>query len=140
MIDVSSLPKLNALLNSCSLICLLLGYVSIKRQKENCHKRWMITAFIFSSAFLVFYLVYHFQVGHSNFQGTGLVKVIYLLILIPHIILAALMVPMIFGTFYFAFRQNWSSHKKLAKWTFPIWLYVSLTGIIIYLMLYVWFP
>ena len=137
--DNANLPALNAVLNSCSTLCLILGFIAIKKRKVGIHKKFMGSAFIFSAIFLCSYLYYHYQVGHTVFPHTGFVKTIYLVILIPHIILAALMVPMILATFYFALKGNFESHKKIAKWTLPIWLYVSLTGIIIYFMLYRWF-
>ena len=136
MIETSNLPSLNAILNSCSAICLILGFISIKKRKVELHKKFMASAFIFSTIFLTSYLYYHYQVGHTVFPHTGLIKTIYLIILIPHIILAVIMVPLILTTFYFALKGNFESHKKIARWTLPIWLYVSFTGIIIYFMLY----
>jgi putative membrane protein len=137
--ETSNLPALNAFLNSCSTICLILGFFSIKKGKVETHKKFMGSAFLFSAVFLVSYLYYHYQVGHTVFPHTGMIKTIYLIILIPHIILAALMVPMILATFYYALKGKFDSHKRIAKWTLPIWLYVSFTGIIIYFMLYRWF-
>lgn len=139
MIDTANLPGLNAILNSCSAICLVLGFLAIKNKKVETHKKFMGMALIFSTFFLISYLYYHYLVGHTVFPGTGIVKTIYLLILIPHIILAAVMVPLILTTFYFALKGNFTAHKKIARWTLPIWLYVSFTGILIYFMLYKWF-
>jgi len=99
----------------------------------------MVSAFVFSTFFLGFYLYYHAHVGSKIFPDLGFIKTIYLVILIPHIILAAVMVPLIFGTFFYAIKGNFIKHKKWAKITLPIWLYVSVTGILIYLMLYRWF-
>ena len=113
-----------------------MGYRAIKRKDEQTHKKWMLTALIFSAIFLLLYLVYHFQVGSVKFPELGWIKTVYLLILIPHIILAAVQLPLIIMTFYFAFTDKREKHKKIAKITFPIWLYVSVTGVIIYLMLY----
>ncbi len=99
----------------------------------------MVLAFVFSAFFLGLYLYYHAHIGSKVFPDLGFIKTIYLIILIPHIILAAVMVPLIFTTFYFGLKGNVTKHKKYAKITLPIWLYVSVTGILIYLMLYKWF-
>ncbi|RLA65285.1 MAG: DUF420 domain-containing protein [Epsilonproteobacteria bacterium] len=139
MIDISNLPGINATLNSCSAICLVFGFWAIKNKKVEIHKKFMVSSFVFSAIFLSSYLYYHYQVGHTVFPGSGLIKTIYLIILIPHIVLAAVMVPMILATFYFALKGNFSAHKKIAKWTFPIWMYVSFSGILIYFMIYKWF-
>ncbi len=139
MIALDQIPQLNAFLNFAATICLISGYIGIKNKKILMHKILMGTAFVFSALFLGFYLYYHAHVGSKPFPDLGFIKTIYLIILIPHIILAALMVPFIFATFYFALRGNFIKHKKIAKITLPIWLYVSFTGILIYLMLYKWF-
>lgn len=139
MISLDQIPGINAFLNSLSTLCLVVGYVSIKKRKINLHKILMFSAFIFSAFFLGFYLYYHAHIGSKAFPDLGFIKTIYLLILIPHIILAGLMVPLIFTTFYFGLKGNLIKHKKFAKITLPIWLYVSVTGILIYLMLYKWF-
>jgi putative membrane protein len=99
----------------------------------------MLAALFFSACFLTGYLIYHYHHGSTKFPDLGWIKTIYLLILIPHIILAAVMVPMIGATFYFAFTENFDKHRKIARLTFPIWMYVSVTGVIIFLMLYHWF-
>jgi putative membrane protein len=139
--NTSDLPALNAMLNGLSTICLTLGYISIKKKNKNekAHKSFMISALIFSAFFLTGYLIYHYHHGSTKFPELGWIKTVYLLILVPHIILAAVMVPMIVATFYFAFTGKFEKHKKIARVTFPIWMYVSLTGVIIFLMLYQWF-
>lgn len=137
--NTSDLPAYNALLNTFSTVCLITGYTFIKRKNEQAHKFFMILALIFSTLFLTGYLVYHYHHGSKPFPDLGWIKTLYLFILVPHIILAALMVPMILGTFYFAFTHQREKHKKLAKLTLPIWLYVSITGVLIFLMLYKWF-
>lgn len=139
MMEISNLPALNAFLNTCSTICLVLGFIAIKKKKVEIHKKFMGSSFVFSAMFLSSYLYYHYHVGSVAFTRTGFVKTVYLTILIPHIILAVVMVPMILTTFYFALKGNFTAHKKIARWTFPIWIYVSFTGIIIYFMLYKWF-
>ena len=142
------LPFINACLNLLSSIFLILGWVAIKKKNIIKHKNLMITAFITSAVFLMCYLYYHYTVGHLVFKGEGMVRTVYLIILVPHIILAALMVPMIIATFVYAFKSNWedpedkyvAKHRKLAKITLPIWLYVSVSGVILYLYIYVLFP
>lgn len=136
---VQDLPTLNASLNTVAGILLLFGYISIKQGKKELHKRLMISALLVSAAFLTSYLIYHYHVPSKKFPDLGWIKTVYLVILIPHIILAAVMVPMILKTFWHAFRGEWEKHKKIAKITFPIWMYVSVTGVIVYLMLYQWF-
>lgn len=134
-----SLPLFNAIFNSLSTICLILGYYSIKKKQEETHKRFMVSAFVFSSIFLAGYLTYHYHHGSKPFPDLGWIKTVYLAILIPHILLAAIMVPLILITFYHAFKDNREKHRKMARITFPIWMYVSITGVVIYLMLYQWF-
>lgn len=136
---VQDLPALNATLNSIAGILLVSGFVAIKKKNEKLHIRLMVGALIVSAAFLTSYLIYHFHVPSKKFPDLGWIKTIYLLILIPHIILAAVMVPMILKTFWHGFRDEREKHKKIAKITFPIWMYVSVTGVIVYFMLYQWF-
>jgi putative membrane protein len=136
---VQDLPLLNACLNTVSALLLLSGYVAIKKNQKILHRNLMVSALVVSAAFLTSYLIYHYHVGSRPFPDLGYIKTIYLLILVPHIILAALMVPMILKTFWHAFRGEFESHMKIARWTFPVWMYVSVTGVLIYLMLYVWF-
>ncbi|MCM2348417.1 MAG: DUF420 domain-containing protein [Bacteriovoracaceae bacterium] len=136
---VQDLPTLNASLNTIAGILLLFGYISIKQGKKELHKKLMISALLVSAAFLTSYLIYHYHVPSKKFPDLGWIKTVYLVILIPHIILAAVMVPMILKTFWHAFRGEWEKHKKIARITFPIWMYVSVTGVIVYLMLYQWF-
>ncbi|MFP5492425.1 MAG: DUF420 domain-containing protein [Bacteriovoracia bacterium] len=136
---INDLPTLNASLNGVSTLLLTWGYISIHRGNKELHKKIMISALVVSAAFLVSYLIYHYHAGSKPFPDLGFIKTIYLLILVPHIILAAVMVPMILKTFWHAFREEWEPHKKIARLTFPIWMYVSITGVIIYMMLYHWF-
>jgi putative membrane protein len=142
------LPFVNACLNFLSSVFLVLGCVAIKKKKINTHKNFMITAFLSSAVFLACYLYYHYTAGHFIFKGEGLQKTVYLIILLPHILLAIVMVPMIIITFYYAFKSDWNDaenvyvakHRKLAKKTLPIWLYVSVSGVVLYLYIYVIFP
>jgi uncharacterized membrane protein YozB (DUF420 family) len=137
--NVYDLPPINAALNGIATVLLGSGYVAIKRGRKDLHKALMVSALVVSAAFLACYLIYHYHAGSKPFPDLGWIKTVYLLILVPHIILAAVMVPMILKTFWHAFRGEWERHKKIARWTFPIWMYVSLTGVVIYLMLYQWF-
>lgn len=134
------LPLINACLNGLSTLLLVCGFIAIKKKKEGAHKRLMVAAFITSGVFLACYLYYHFTAGHFKFTGEGTIRTIYFLILVPHILLAMVMLPMILITFNHAFKKNFEKHKKIAKVTFPIWLYVSFTGVVLYLYIYVWFP
>lgn len=130
------LPTLNAILNSIAACFLFSGYVAIKKGKKELHRNLMVSALVMSTFFLTSYLIYHANVPSKKFPDLGIIKTIYLLILIPHVILAAGMVPMILKTFWHAYKGQWDKHKKIAKLTFPIWMYVSITGVIVYLMLY----
>ena len=136
---VQDLPSLNASLNSIAAVLLLSGFIAIKKNKRDLHRNLMVSALVVSAVFLTSYLIYHWHVPSKKFPDLGWIKTVYLLILIPHIILAAVMVPMILKTFWHAFRQEWESHKKIARITFPIWMYVSVTGVIVYFMLYHWY-
>ncbi len=134
------LPLINACLNFLSATLLVCGYVAIKKKNKEVHKNFMIAAFCTSALFLTSYLYYHFTAGHLLFQGQGSVKTIYFIILIPHILLAMVMLPMILMTFFFIFRGQVVAHRKIARWTFPIWLYVSITGVILYVYMYQLYP
>lgn len=137
---VANLPALNALLNSASTVLILFGLYAIKKREFLKHMKFMLTAFITSSLFLISYLVYHNFVGHTTFPGEGIIRPVYFFILISHIILSAFVVPLVLTSYYFAFSGKFSTHKKVSKWTLPIWLYVSVTGVIIFFILnaYVW--
>ncbi len=130
------LSTLNAVLNMISFFFLIMGYRFIKAGKRDYHKRSMIAAFVTSGLFLISYLVYHANVGSVPFTGEGWSRPVYFFILISHIILAAVVPPMAVVTIYRALRGDFERHKRLAKKTFPIWVYVSITGVAIYVMLY----
>jgi putative membrane protein len=134
-VDVSFLPKLNVVLNSSTAIALVLGFAFVKNKNVVYHRLSMFAAFTFSSLFLVSYVIYHFQAEHTLFGGVGFVKVVYLSLLLSHILLAICIVPLVLLTIYFALSEQIIKHKKIAKWTFPIWLYVAVTGVIVYLMI-----
>ncbi len=136
---IQDLPTLNASLNTLAGLLLLSGYISIKQGKKILHRNFMISALVVSAAFLTSYLIYHYHVPSKKFPDLGLIKTIYFLILFPHIILAVVMVPMILKTFWHAYNKDWEKHKKIARITFPIWMYVSVTGVIVYFMLYHWY-
>lgn len=132
---VQELPALNAFLNSLSTILILSGYTAIRKRKYKVHMRFMLTAFITSSLFLISYLVYHHYAGDTPFPGQGFIRPVYFTILISHIILSAFVVPLVLTSYFFAFSGKFKTHRKVSKWTFPIWLYVSVTGVVIYFML-----
>ena len=133
--SVAFLPAVNAALNACSAVCLSLGIVAIRRGAAARHKRLMLAAFAFSALFLVSYLVYHAAHGDTKFTGEGLVRPVYFFVLISHIVLSALALPMILTTFWFSLSGRFANHKKIARFTFPIWLYVSVTGVLIFVLL-----
>jgi putative membrane protein len=137
-IDLTFMPAINALLNSGCVVCLVLGLRAILRGEREKHMRFMLSALGLSAVFLVGYLTYHHYHGDTPFEGTGMIRPVYFFILITHIVLSAVMLPMIFTTFYFAATKNFTSHKKLARYTFPVWMYVSVTGVLVYLILYHW--
>lgn len=146
MIDPHELPAINAGLNATATVLLLFGYAAVKlRRAYRLHGWTMATAFAVSTLFLVGYLTHKYTRGEQTTaiiagRDLGILKPIYYAILIPHVILAAVMVPMILTVLYHAARRQWQRHRRLARWTFPIWLYVSITGVIIYWMLYHLFP
>ena len=133
------LPAFNACMNATSFLCLLAGFVAIKQGKREVHKALMLSALCASAIFLTSYLYYHFHFPTKSFPDIGVIKTMYLSMLLTHTILAVVMLPLIFTTFRHAFSQRWEQHKKWARWTFPIWCYVSFTGVLIYFMLYQWF-
>ena len=140
MTFTESLPTLNAFLNGTATILLTLGFVFIKSGKELAHRRCMISAFTVSVVFLFFYLLHKWLVQgvHTPFEGEGLWRTFYYVMLISHILLAMLIVPLVLTTLTLAIKDRRERHKKWARWTFPIWYYVSVTGVLIYLFLYVW--
>jgi len=136
MIHVHDLPAVNATLNSLATILLVTGYVLVKRRRLTAHRNVMIAALVCSTLFLTSYLVYHAQVGSVRFPGTGLPRTIYLSILLTHTILAATVPVLAVITVWRAYRKQFDRHKGIARWTLPIWLYVSVTGVVVYWMLY----
>jgi putative membrane protein len=131
----SNLSAVNAALNSLSTVFLLLGFREIRARNFAKHMRFMISAFITSALFLVSYIVYHHFVGDTPFTGQGFIRPVYFFILISHIVLSIFVVPLVLSSFLFAFSGKFSTHRKVSKWTFPIWLYVSVTGVMVFFML-----
>jgi putative membrane protein len=134
--SVHDLPTLNATLNGTSAVLLVLGYRFIRRRQISAHRACMLAAFTVSIVFLISYLIYHAQVGSVHFPGTGWSRGVYFTILITHTVLAALVPPLAVVTLTRALRGQFERHRRLARWTFPIWLYVSVTGVVVYVMLY----
>ena len=138
--QISDLPALNATLNGIATILLVTGWIFIKRGDRRRHKACMVGALIVSTLFLTSYVIYHSQVGSVPFKGTGLIRTIYFAVLIPHVILAAAIVPPVLITASRGLTAKYDKHRRIARWTLPLWLYVSVTGVIVYCMLYIWFP
>ena len=130
------LPSINATLNATAAALLVWGYSLIRRKRIATHRRVMISAFVVSSLFLAGYLTYHFRVGAVHFRGTGAIRAIYLAILGTHTVLAACVPPLAIVTLRRGLAARFDKHRRLARWTLPIWLYVSVTGVVVYLMLY----
>jgi len=133
---VTDLPAVNACLNGTSLLLLVAGYWNIRRGKKGAHRACMVSAFLVSILFLACYLYYHAHVLHTPFTGQGWVRPVYFFILITHIVLAAVVPFLALATLYRAVKGQFDKHKRIARWTYPIWVYVSVTGVLVYLMLY----
>jgi uncharacterized membrane protein YozB (DUF420 family) len=136
MFEVSDLPTVNATLNGVATVFLSLGWIFIRRGETARHRASMIGALVASALFLASYLVYHYHIGSRPFTGTGPIRVVYFTILITHVVLAAAIVPLVLMTVVRAFREQFARHAAIARWTLPLWLYVSVTGVIVYVMLY----
>jgi uncharacterized membrane protein YozB (DUF420 family) len=136
VIDYTVLPTVNASLNALSGVFLLVGYVLIRRRQITAHRNAMLGAFASSTLFLISYVVYHAQVGSRPFTGHGVIRYVYFAVLISHVILATAILPLAISTLSRGLRGRYVEHKRIAKWTFPTWMYVSVTGVIVYVMLY----
>ena len=134
--DPSLLPTVNAILNGTAGILLLFGYVQIKKGNRDTHKKFMLASLAVSLLFLVSYVTYHIQAGSVPYPHQDWTRPVYFIILIPHIIFAAVMGPFIIAAVWHALNDNFEKHKRLVRWVFPVWMYVSVTGVVIYLMLY----
>lgn len=132
---VSNLPAVNALLNTLTATLLVIGYIFIKKNRRDLHTKAMLAATFTSACFLISYVIYHHFQGDTKFLATGMIRPIYFFILITHILLSIVQVPLILTTLYLAFVKNFTRHKKIARITFPIWLYVSVTGVLIFIIL-----
>jgi putative membrane protein len=139
---VSDIPALNAALNSLSTVLLLLGFAFIKAGRRVAHQRCMMGAVVTSAVFLVTYVTHKALVQgvHTPFGGEGAIRTVYYAMLLSHIVLAIVIVPLVLVTMSRALRERFDAHKRIARWTWPIWLYVSVTGVLVYFFLYVWFP
>jgi uncharacterized membrane protein YozB (DUF420 family) len=137
------LPAVNAALNGTSAVLLILGWIAVKRRWINAHKGCMLAALAVSGVFLASYLYYHFALQDpelSKFRGEGWIRPVYFAILISHVVLAMVVTPLALVTAYLGWRDRLARHVRLARWTLPLWLYVSVTGVLVYLMLYQWYP
>ncbi|HWV56985.1 MAG TPA: DUF420 domain-containing protein [Longimicrobiales bacterium] len=134
--NVADLPHLNAALNAAAAIALTIGYGFIRRGRVQQHLACMLAGFGASIAFLISYLIYHFDVGSVPYTGSGWLRAVYYPILASHVVLAALVPPLALVTIYRAARRRFDRHRAIARWTLPVWLYVSVTGIVVYLLLY----
>ncbi|MCU1274462.1 MAG: hypothetical protein JWO48_1893 [Bryobacterales bacterium] len=134
--SVRDLPAVNAILNATAAVLLIWGYTLIRRHRLQTHKRVMLAAFMTSCAFLTFYLIYHAHVGSVPFPGSGVIRTVYLSILATHTVLAAAVPPLAIITLNRGLSSRFDKHRTIARWTLPIWLYVSVTGVVVYLMLY----
>jgi len=138
--SASDLPFINAILNSASTLFIVCGLVAIYRERKLAHITFMTAALVTSAAFLTCYLAHKILVGPTAFAGEGWIRPVYFTILLTHTILAVVNLPMVIMTVIPAVRARYDKHRRIARWTFPIWLYVSVTGVIVYMMLYQWFP
>ena len=134
--SVTDLPAVNATLNGLAAVLLVCGYVLVRRKQFEQHRRAMLGAFATSVLFLISYVVYHANAGSRPFPGQGPIRSVYFTILITHVILAAAIVPMALVTLSRALGRRYDAHRRIARWTLPVWLYVSVTGVVVYLMLY----
>lgn len=138
--SVNDLSHVNAALNALATVLLVTGYGMIRRKRVPAHKACMLSATVVSAAFLTCYVIYHYSAGHVKFTEGGIVRSIYLFVLTSHIALAAVTPILVILTLYRALRNQIERHRRIARWTFPIWLYVSVTGVVVYLMLYRIYP
>lgn len=134
--QIADLPALNAILNGTAAVFLTTGYAMIRQGRRDLHKRFMLAALVTSTAFLVSYVVYHAHAGSRPFTGHGAIRVVYFAILISHVALATAILPLALVTTARGLRSQFDRHKRIARWTLPVWLYVSVTGVVIYVMLY----
>ena len=139
MLLTEDLPALNATLNSVAAVLLISGWICIKKRKVAAHVTFMVLALLVSTVFLTSYLIYHYRIGHVEFHGEGWIRGVYFPMLITHILLAVVNVPLTIITVVPAIQRHFDQHKRFARWTLPSWLYVSVTGVLIYFMCYQWY-
>lgn len=132
---VASLPAANATFNSLCACCLIGGYLNIRRKRVAVHRRFMLSAAGFSVLFLASYVTYHYFYGDTRFPGHGWIRPVYFIVLISHILLSMVALPLIFATLYFALTGRFPTHRRIARWTFPVWLYISVTGVAVFFLL-----
>jgi uncharacterized membrane protein YozB (DUF420 family) len=137
---LAALPTVNAILNGTSAVLLCTGYLFIRRRRITAHKICMLSAFITSTVFLVSYLTLRYFAGFTAFHGQGWIRPVYFTILVSHTVLAACILPLVLMTLYRAWREQFTKHRWIARWTLPLWFYVSVTGVIVYLLLYQFYP
>ena len=140
MLSYHSLAPLNSILNAAAATLLLAGFYCIRRKWVRAHRAFMLSAFTVSVAFFISYSVYHYHVGDVRFQGRGWVRPVYFTILISHVFLAAVIVPLVLVTLWRALNGNFRRHRRIAVWAWPMWIYVSITGVVVYLMCYQLYP
>lgn len=133
---VYQLPSVNAFFNTVATVFLVMAFVQIKKRNFQAHMKYNLAAFVASALFLISYVLYHNFIGHTPFPGEGWIRPVYFFILISHIILSVVVVPLILSSFFFAFAGKFTTHRKISKFTFPIWMYVSVTGVMIYFILH----
>lgn len=137
---INALPHLNATLNSISAVLLISGFLFIRNKNIQAHRRCMLTTCVTSTLFLISYLTYHWFHGTTLFKGEGWIRPVYFTILLTHTVLAVVIVPMVLLTLFRALRERFDAHRRIARWTLPLWLYVSVTGVVVYLLLYQIYP
>jgi putative membrane protein len=134
-VDVTFLPKLHAVLNSLTAVALLTGYYFVKNQKVRYHRFSMVTAFVLSSFFLISYVTYHYQASPTSYGGEGALRYFYYFVLLTHIVLAVVIVPLVLLSIYFGWSNQVERHRRVSRYTFPLWLYVALTGVLVYILI-----
>ena len=139
MLEIQQLPALNATLNALSGVLLTAGYLLIRRRRIAAHRACMLAAFVSSVLFLTSYVIYHANTGSRPFPGQGAIRFVYFTILVSHVLLAATILPMAIVTLRRGLRAQYDRHVRIARWTLPLWMYVSVTGVVIYVMLYQWY-
>lgn len=139
-VNLRFLPGVNACFNATAACLLVAGWVAIKKGRQDLHRYLMVCAFVVSACFLVGYLAYHAVHGDTKFGGAGVVRTVYLLLLATHVLLSLLVVPLSLSAFWFAWKKEFTRHTRVTRWLHPIWLYVSVTGVIVFLMLRPYYP